>query len=432
MAEASKDFLLNNSHPAKDIQGSIDQQLKGKKICLCLTGSVAVVTAPGIARELMRHGAEIITVMSKKACELIQPELLQWATGNSVITNITGNIEHVAIAGERPNKKGVADLILICPATGNTISKIACGIDDTTVTTIATVALGSQTPMVVVPAMHESMFHSQILMDNLNKLKSMGITIIGPRIEENKAKIASQEEIVQYILNFFTKPKDFAGKNVIITAGPSREFIDSVRFISNSSSGKMGMAFAAELLARGAKVTVLRGPGAVEAPHGATVLNVVSAQQYVDIIQTELTKTKYNILISAAAIGDFTPLDTTNEKISSSKEELVVRLKRTPKVLDTARAIDKDIFIVAFKAETATEEKMIEKAIDRLQSASANLIVANNVLASNKDRGFQSDTNDVFVIDEEKKIIHLKVAPKRVIAAQVLDIIQQKLGKLKK
>jgi len=428
----AEDSLLNNSHPAKDIQGSIDQQLKGKKICLCLTGSVAVVTAPGIARELMRHGAEVITVMSTKACELIQPELLQWATGNPVITKITGNIEHVAIAGERPNKKGVADLILICPATGNTISKIACGIDDTPVTTLATVALGSRTPIVVVPAMHESMFHSQVLVDNLNKLKTMGITIIGPRIEENKAKIATQEEIVQYILNFFTKPKDFAGKNVIITAGPSREFIDSVRFISNSSSGKMGMAFAAELLARGAKVTVLRGPGAVDAPSGASVLDVISAQQFVDTIQTELTKNKYDILISAAAIGDFTPLDTTNEKISSSKEELIVKLKRTPKVLDTARALDKNLFIVAFKAETASEEKMLEKAIDRLQSASANLIVANNVLASNKDKGFQADTNEVFVIDEAKKIIHLNIAPKRVIAAQILDIIHQKLVNLKK
>lgn len=428
----AEDFLLNHSHPAKDIQGSIDQQLKGKKICLCLTGSVAVVTAPGIARELMRHGAEVITVMSKKACELIQPELLQWATGNPVITAITGNIEHIAIAGERPNKKGLADLVLICPATGNTISKIACGIDDTTVTTLATVALGSQTPIIVVPAMHESMFHNQVLIENLNKLKTMGITIIGPRIEENKAKIASQEEIVQYIINFFTKPKDFAGKNVIITAGPSREFIDSVRFISNSSSGKMGMAFAAELLARGAKVTILRGPGAVEAPSGATVVDVVSAQQFVDTIKTELVKSKYDILISAAAIGDFTPLDTTNEKISSAKEELTVHLKRTPKVLDTARAIDKNLFIVAFKAETASEEKMIEKAIERLQSAAANLIVANNVIATNKDRGFQSDTNDVFVIDETKKILHLNLAPKRVIAAQILDIIKQKMENYKK
>jgi phosphopantothenoylcysteine decarboxylase/phosphopantothenate--cysteine ligase len=366
-------------HPTKDIQGSISSKLKGKTIALCLTGSVAVVNAPAIARDLMRHGAEIICLMTKEASDLIQPELLHWATGNKVITDLTGEVEHVRLAGERPNKSGLADLILVSPCTANTIGKIASGIDDTPVTTLCTTALGSRCPIILVPAMHESMYNSAILLENIAKLKRNGVQFIDPRLNENKAKIASQEDIVNFVIQFLTKQKDLSNLSFLVTAGPSREMIDTVRFISNPSTGKMGIAFAQEILYRGGYVTIINGPGFVSTPMGAKVINVISAKDFVEAIKTELYLKHYDVLISAAAIGDFMPIETKSEKISSNQNELVIHLMRTPKLIDTARELQKELFIVAFKAETVETEQIIEKAYDRLKSAVANLIIANDV-----------------------------------------------------
>jgi len=170
----------NTRHPSKDIIETRGTILRGKTICICLTGSVAVISAPIIARELMRLGAEVIAVMSKAATELIKPSLMHWATGNPVITKLTGAVEHIYLAGDRPKAIGQADLVLVCPATANTISKIASGIDDTPVTTVVTTAFGSSTPIVIVPAMHESMFRHPILEKNIKVLKKHSIDILGP------------------------------------------------------------------------------------------------------------------------------------------------------------------------------------------------------------------------------------------------------------
>ncbi|HMF33550.1 MAG TPA: flavoprotein, partial [Candidatus Lokiarchaeia archaeon] len=224
----NKDYV----HPSKDIMESKGTLLRGKKICLCLTGSVAVVSSPVLAREFMRLGAEVFCVMSKAACDLITPELMYWSTGNKAITHLTGGVEHIALAGERPKDHGVADIILVCPATANTISKIACGIDDTPVTTVVTTAFGSGTPIVIVPAMHESMFRHPILKENMAKLRRFGVDIIGPRISEGKAKIARIDDIVTRVSDILVSQKDMTGMRALITAGPTREYIDEVRFLS--------------------------------------------------------------------------------------------------------------------------------------------------------------------------------------------------------
>ncbi|KAF5435189.1 phosphopantothenoylcysteine decarboxylase / phosphopantothenate--cysteine ligase [Candidatus Methanophagaceae archaeon] len=197
----------SNSHPTKDIQGSLSNKLKGKTICLCLTGSVSIMDSPHIARTLIRHDAEVITVMSKEAMRLIHPNLMEWSTGNPVISEISGKIEHISLAGEQEGKKGLADLILICPATANTIGKIASGISDTPVTAISMVALGSKTPIIISPSMHYSMFQNPYVQKNISSLEKMGVKFLNPRIEENKAKIATVEDVSSYILNFFSKKK---------------------------------------------------------------------------------------------------------------------------------------------------------------------------------------------------------------------------------
>ncbi|MHA1721131.1 MAG: bifunctional phosphopantothenoylcysteine decarboxylase/phosphopantothenate--cysteine ligase CoaBC [Promethearchaeota archaeon] len=419
----------SNVHPTKDIKGSLSNKLKGKTICLCVTGSVSIMDSPHIARSLIRHGAEVITVMSADAMKLMQPSLFEWSTGNPVITEITGKIEHISMAGEREGKKGLADLILICPATANTIGKIVSGVSDTPVTAISMVAIGSKTPIIIVPAMHYSMFQNDLVQENINKLKKkFKIKFINPRIEENKAKIATVEEVSSFVLGFFSSKKDLEGKRFLITAGPSREWIDNIRFLSNPSSGKTGIAFAKEIIDRGGEITLIYGPGTEKSPFGADIIHVNSALDFIEALKTSMNNRHYDVLISTAAIADFTPNKKIDGKISSDKKELQINLNSTPKLIKLARSLDEKLLIVAFKAENNfNEEELIEKAYNRLKSANSDLIVANNVGIKNRNTGFRSDTNEVFVIDGEKHVIHIENSTKLEIASKILDIIAKKI-----
>ncbi len=415
-------------HPANEIRETKGSRLRGKTICMCLTGSVAVVQAPGIARDLIRNGANVFVAMTKAATELIHPYLMEWATGNPVILGLTGKVEHIQMAGARQNNRGKADLILVCPATSNTINKIAAGIDDNPVTTIVTTAFGSNTPIVIVPAMHDSMYRHPILMENIEKLKKYGIEFIDPRLSENKAKIAEPQQIISRIMDMLSDKKDLLGLNFIVTAGSAREYIDQIRFIGNPATGKMGIAIAEEILSRGGKCTLVLGPTSITPPIGAKIINVETAQQYLDAIKHELSLGKVHVLISAAAISDFTPDKFSEHKISSETSELLIKLVPTPKIIDEIRKINKEIFITAFKAETAYEgEALVEKAKKRLAKGGINLIVANNVSKENKNAGFASDTNDVYIIDDKNNMKHIQLKEKRVIASELLDIILAKL-----
>ncbi|MEM2897394.1 MAG: bifunctional phosphopantothenoylcysteine decarboxylase/phosphopantothenate--cysteine ligase CoaBC, partial [Candidatus Bathyarchaeia archaeon] len=253
-------------HPSRDIVGTKGDELKGKRIVLCITGSVAAVESPKIARELMRYGAEVFTVMSDMAQEIIHPYLMEWATGNPVVVKLTGKIEHVSLLNK-------ADLLLIAPATANTINKIACGIDDTPVTSAISVALGLKKPILILPAMHASMYMHPVLIENIDRLKRLGIEFIEPRIEEGRAKIATLEEVMEAVIAKFTE-KDMEGLSVLITAGPTIEHIDPIRILSNRSSGRMGIALAKEAFRRGAKATLIYGPGLIQPPPGIRVIHV--------------------------------------------------------------------------------------------------------------------------------------------------------------
>ena len=288
-------------HPSKDILRTRGEELKEKRIVLCITGSVAAVQCPEIARGLMRHGAEVFAVMSTMAQKIIHPYLMEWATGNPVVTELTGKIEHVALAGAHVHK---AELILVAPATANTIGKIASGIDDTTVTSVASTAFGSKIPIVVVPAMHESMYRHPILDANVQKLKTLGVEFVGPRIEEGKAKIAETEEILQVVIRKLSASKDFDGMKILVTAGPTSEYIDPVRIITNKSSGLMGIEVAREALLRGAEVTLIYGPGTVIPPAEARVIRVETTTEMYEAVVSELKSQKYDAVIAAAAATD--------------------------------------------------------------------------------------------------------------------------------
>ncbi len=407
------------SHPSKDIVGTRGNELKGKTIVLCITGSVAAVQCSEIARELMRHGAEVFVVMSHMAQRIIHPYLMEWATGNPVVTELTGKLEHVALVGEYPD---TADALLVAPATANTISKIACGIDDTPVTSVVSVAFGLDVPILIVPAMHESMYHHGILTDHIKKLQALGVEIIGPRIEEGKAKIEVTSEIVKAVIRKLAT-KDMIGMRVLVTAGPTIEYIDPVRVITNKSSGKMGIAVAEEARKRGAEVTLVIGREIVPPPVGVKVISAETTKIMRAAVLSELKSMQYSIFVATAAAADFEPEKKFESKVDThTTPELELKLKSTPKIIDEAKKTSPNTFLVAFKAEYKLSDKdLVNSAYKRLKTSHANLIVANDV--GRQGVGFQTDTNEVFVINKDKRVMHMPLASKQEIARKLLDVI---------
>lgn len=411
-------------HPSKDIVGTKGKELKDKRIVLCITGSVAAVQSSEIARALMRHGAEVFAVMSPMAHKIIHPYLMEWATGNAVVTELTGKIEHVALVGGHSKK---ADLVLVAPATANTISKIACGVDDTTVTSVVSTAFGSNTPIIIVPAMHQSMYNHPILTENINKLKALGIKFVGPRIEEGKAKIAETKQIANAVIRKLAVKQDFSGLRVLVTAGPTVEHIDPIRVITNRSSGKMGVAIVEEALNRGAEVTLVYGLGRATPPSEARVISVETTEQMREAVVSELESKKYDVVIAVAAAADWTVKKPFSHKVSTHKlDSLDLKLKPTKKIIDHVKKVSPKLFLVAFRAEHKLSKKeLIESAYKRLLQANADLIVVNDV--GKKGVGFGTETNEVFIVDKKKNAIHVPLAPKREVARKILDVVTAKI-----
>ncbi len=385
----------NNHHPSKDLIGTKGGELSGKTIVLCITGSVAAVKCPEIARELMRHGAEVFPVMSAAALGLITADLMEWATGNGVVTKLTGRIEHVALG-----KK--ADLILVCPATANTISKIACGIDDTPDTSVVSVALGLKKSIVVVPAMHYSMYEHPVLKENLEKLEKIGVSVIEPRHEEGRAKVATTSDIVDFALTALGK-NDFAGRKILVTAGPTMEQIDPMRIITNLGTGRMGLSLARAAHLRGASVTLVCNPSVGTGDmHCSKVVRASTAAEQKSAVLSELKSGKYDALIMAGSPADFTPEKTAGRKISSNRGAITLKLKPTEKIIDHVKRASPSTFLVIFKAEGGLSEKeLVDKAFERLKESKADIVVANDVAVAGQDEG------KIILMDKNKKMAKL-------------------------
>jgi len=413
------------THPSKDIMESEGSELRGKTVVLCVTGSVAAVQSPEIARLLMRHGADVFAVFSQAAQQIIHPHLMEWATGNPVVTELTGKIEHVALAGDTHRK---ADLVLVAPATANTISKIAVAIDDTPVTSTVTTAFGAGIPIMIVPAMHASMYTHPILGENIKKLKAHGVEFVGPRIEEGKAKIATSNEVLLAVLRKLAGKQDLTKSKILITAGPTIEHIDPVRIVTNRSSGLMGVEVARAAAQRGADVTLVYGRGTVPPPEQVRVIRVETTQEMRDAVTSELRATKYDVVIAAAAVADWKPAHPKQEKIPTQKvETLTIRFLPTPKIADEVKPIRPDTFLVLFKAEHGvSDDELVERAFQRLKTAKADLIVANDV--ARPGVGFDVATNELFIVDKKKAVVHVPRTTKAEAAQRLLDVVASKLA----
>ena len=342
--------------------------LTGVNVVLGVSGSIAAVKTVELAHELRRQGASVRAVMTDSATGIIHPWALEFATDNDVVTEITGDVEHVALCG----RSGWGDVLLLAPATANTVGKVAAAIDDTPVTTCATTALGADVPVVVAPAMHEPMYDHPGVLDAIDRVESWGVEFVDPRIEEEKAKIATEEAIVTATARA-TGDRPLSGEHVVVTAGATTESVDPVRTLSNRSSGRTGRAVARACYARGADVTLVHdGP---DVPYAA-VERVESA--------AEMTETARRVadsadaLVSAAAISDYT-VEQAPEKIKSGEAELTLTLEPTPKLIDTVRADYPELPVVGFKVETeGDDETLVERAREIRERAGLAFVVAND------------------------------------------------------
>jgi len=358
------------------------------KIILCITGSIAAVEDLKLVHQLQRRGFEVECFMSPSACEIITPLSMEFATKNPVNTKITGYVEHVVNAQ--------ADLILVAPATANTIGKFANKIADTNVTTLLLTASGYDTPILFVPSMHISMYEA--IEDNINKIKENypQVKFMEPVNAERKAKFPSKEDIaleVERMLNTHSL-KD---KNVLISTGATFEAIDAMRGITNRSSGKMGVEIAKEAYRRGANVTLLCGQLHTYVPTVFNRIDVESTQEMMDVIAKQIEST--DIYVSAAAISDFKIEDYCENKYPS-EDDITIKFARLPKLLESIKQLNPDTFVVGFKAEAGvSEDELISKAQNRMMKYNTDIMIANDILVENGGPG--SDNNEVYIIDNE-------------------------------
>jgi phosphopantothenoylcysteine decarboxylase/phosphopantothenate--cysteine ligase len=403
-------------HPSKDILGTQGKQLEGKKIVLCITGSVAAYRAIDLARLLMKHSADVHAVMTEStASMLLNPEIMKWATGNDVVTNLTGNLEHIILADY-----GMSDLIIVYPCTANTLGKVAAGIDDTPVTSILSVALGSKIPIIVAPAMHEAMYENIFVQQNVSKLKEH-MVFIEPKIEGGKAKVADPEPILNATISILSNNAPLSGKRVLVTAGSTIEYIDPIRVITNLSSGKMGIAIAQEAQRMGATVTLVYGHGTLSLETGK-IVRVNTGEEMYKAVVSELLSKRQDIAVMAAAVADFAPAKKSDKKINTKLGKMELSLVTTRKIIDEVKNNSKDTFLVAFKADYCIPESvLIEKAYRKLKECDADIIVANDLGRKGSEPG--SDKNEVFIVDRDKKIIHLPPESKAQVARKLLELV---------
>jgi len=390
------------THPSDEIYCEKSEDLAGKTIVMGITGSIAAVECFSTIRELVRNGAEVIPVMTAEALKLVTPDSLEFASGYKPVTELTGLTEHITML----NGDDTADLLLIYPATANTISKIANGIDDTPVTSMATVALGFGVPILIAPAMHQSMYDNPAVSENIKRLDSWGVEIIGPRIEDGRAKVAQKDEIVANVKRVLSD-SPIKNKKVLIIGGRSEEPIDSMRLISNRSSGMMALSLAEAAFERGADTELWMGACSVQIPGYIPTTRFDSVEDLAELTED----IDHDIVIVPAALSDFRMKDVREGKISSDSD-LTLELDPAPKILPMITSRCKTV--IGFKAESGlTEQQLIERARSRLLEYGLYAVIANDIDSAGKD-----EISVIMVREDFEDII---TGSKKEIAGEILD-----------
>lgn len=388
-----------------------------KTVVIGVTGGIAAYKALDVISSLKKENVNVHVIMTSNAAKFVSPLSFQTLSQNFVITDMfaeprTIEVEHISLA-----KK--ADLFAVIPVTANIIGKVACGIADDMLTTTI---MATKSPVLFAPAMNTNMYNNPIVKENILKLKKIGYDFIEPdsgRLacgDIGIGKLADTNKITDIINMYLYSPKDFLGKNVLVTAGPTREDIDPVRFITNKSSGKMGYALARALRDRGANVTLISGPSNLEPPERINFIKVYSAEDMFNQVMEHFDENE--IIIKSAAVADYSPENVSSIKIKKSDNDLSIKLKRNRDILYELGRRKKNQILVGFAAET---NDMIQNAQEKIKKKNLDMIVANDVTV--KGSGFQCDTNTVKIIKSNGDIVSLPNMTKYEAAHKILDNI---------
>jgi phosphopantothenoylcysteine decarboxylase/phosphopantothenate--cysteine ligase len=388
--------------------------LSGQEIVVGITGGIAAYKAAYIVSKLAKEQARVTVVMTKMAQEFVTPLTFQSLTANRVITDMVmtpkqWEVEHIALA-----KK--ADLVLVAPATANFINKCAAGIADDFLTTLI---LACKAPIVICPAMNKNMYENRVVRENIGKLKKRGLIFINPESgrlacgDEGVGRLAGEEKIIARIKELLQPGADYDGRTVLITAGPTQEPLDAIRYITNRSSGKMGYALAREAAGRGARVILVSGPTNLAPPKGVEVVAVKTARQMYEKVMDYFPDS--DIVIASSAVGDFRPAKAVSGKIKK-KDGLKLDLVANPDILRELGKKKKDQLLVGFAAESRSLEA---NARAKLKDKNLDLIVANKIADS-----FAKDTNKASLIFKTGRKVSLPVLTKEKLAKVILDKIK--------
>ncbi len=382
--------------------------LKNKNILLGISGSVAAYKTIDLIRKLIDEGASVNVIMTDAAQKFITPLTFQAVSNSKVFTDLyTEPMSHISLPAN-------SDLFVIAPATANIIGKFASGIADDL---LSTCFMASNCKKIIAPAMNWRMYENPIVQSNLKSLLAQGIIQTGPEKgslacgEEGTGRMSEVEDILEAIKSTLTE-KDLTNEKIVITAGPTREYIDPVRFISNRSSGKMGYALAKIALRRGAEVTLISGHSKLSPPKGANFISVESAEDMNNALKSTLGSS--TVIIMAAAVSDFKPSAFSSEKIDKSEVD-IIRLTKTIDIITEARKSNPEIFIIGFSAETGFKP---ERALKKMSEKNMNMIVFNDVTEAGA--GFDAETNKVILIDRNNQI-ELPLMDKESVANEILD-----------
>jgi phosphopantothenoylcysteine decarboxylase/phosphopantothenate--cysteine ligase len=388
------------------------KDLRNKSVLLGVTGGVAAYKAVDVTRRLREEGASVTVIMTEAAKKFITPLTLEIASQNKVYSDLFSDpMAHISLASH-------ADIMAIAPATANTIAKFSMGIADNL---LSACLLSFKGKIVIAPSMNWRIYENPVVQENLKNLLSRGVIQVGPERgslacgEEGIGRMSEVHEIIEAIRSALS-PKDLVKEKVIVTAGPTREYLDPIRFISNRSSGKMGYAIARAALRRGAEVTLISGPSLLNQPGGVKFISVETAIDMFDAVNQELLST--TVLVMSAAVSDFMPAEKAEEKIEKS-EELLLRLRRTPDIISEIGKREDRPFIIGFAAETGSK---VERARKKLKEKNMDMIILNDVTKTGS--GFDVDTNSVVILDREKEI-SLPILSKDSVAEAILDRLVQ-------
>lgn len=390
--------------------------LKGKHVLLGVTGGIAAYKIASLGSMLVKLNADVHVIMTKNAEQFISPVTFESLTGNKVIDdtferNSGYHVAHIAMAAE-------ADVVMIAPATANVIAKLAHGIADDMLTSTM---LACTAPVLVSPAMNTHMYENPMTQENIEKLKTLGYKLIEPSFgylacgDTGKGKMPEPEVLCECILQEIACEKDMAGKKVLITAGPTRESIDPVRYITNHSTGKMGYALAENAARRGAEVTLISGPTQLKKPHYIKIIDVITAEEMYQAVEKEFDS--QDIVVMSAAVADYRPEVVAENKIKKSDGEMSISLTRTKDILGTFAQQKTKQFICGFSMET---EHMLENSRAKLKKKNLDMIVANNLKVTGA--GFGTDTNVVTIITEDS-CEELPIMKKEEVAGVIFDRI---------